>query len=86
MTGVFADTSFYLALLSPRDQWHTAALGVSREMHRPVVTSEYVLCELGALMSQGTLRAVGRRGLREERSMETDPQSRSPLRTYRAVL
>ena len=58
MTAVFADTSFYQALLNTKDHWHKAALDLSNELHRPVVTSEYVLCELGALMSRGPLRAL----------------------------
>lgn len=58
MNAVFADTSFYQALLNSRDRWHSAARALSRELRRPVITSEYVLCELGALMSRGTLRPL----------------------------
>jgi predicted nucleic acid-binding protein len=61
MNAVFADTSFYQALLNPGDQWHPAALNISRELRRPVITSDYVLCELGALMSQGLRGPVGKR-------------------------
>jgi predicted nucleic acid-binding protein len=48
---VFVDTSFYQALLNPRDQWHRAATEFSVNFRENTVTSEYVLCELGALMS-----------------------------------
>ena len=58
MTRVFADTSFYQALLNPRDAWHVAALDFARTFRGPVLTSEYVLCELGALMSRGKLRPL----------------------------
>ena len=49
---------FYQALLNPKDTWHKAALTLSNDLHRPVCTSEYVLCELGALMSQEHLRSL----------------------------
>ena len=58
MRRVFADTSFYQALLNPRDKWHDAALKLSNVFNGEVVTSEYVLCELGALMSHGHLRQL----------------------------
>jgi predicted nucleic acid-binding protein len=58
MRQVFADTSFYQALLNPRDQWHATALHVSKTFRGRVMTSEYVLCELGALMSCGDLRRL----------------------------
>ncbi|MBL7644901.1 MAG: type II toxin-antitoxin system VapC family toxin [Candidatus Hydrogenedentes bacterium] len=58
MSLVFVDTSFYQALLNPRDQWHGIAVAFSREFRGNTVTSEYVLCELGALMSPPHLRRV----------------------------
>ena len=58
MTMAFADTSFYQALLNPKDNWHKSATKVSNVYRGNVVTSEYVLCELGALMSHGHLRQL----------------------------
>jgi uncharacterized protein len=58
MNAVFADTSFYMALLNPRDRWHNAAITVSETFREPVITSEYVLCELGSLMCQRSLRPL----------------------------
>lgn len=58
MREVFADTSFYQALLNTRDHWHNAALDLSLTFRGRVLTSEYVLCELGALMSHGYLRQL----------------------------
>jgi uncharacterized protein len=58
MRAVFADTSFYQALLNPRDDGHKAALDLSNSFQGQVLTSEYVLCELGALMSHGRLRGL----------------------------
>lgn len=58
MKAAFADTSFYQALLNPKDNWHDKAKNVSDAYCGKVVTSEYVLCELGALMSHGHLRQL----------------------------
>ncbi len=58
MTVAFADTSFYQALLNPGDNWHNSAINVSTAYRGSVVTSEYVLCVLGALMSHGHLRQL----------------------------
>jgi uncharacterized protein len=44
--AVFADTSFYLALLRAGDLAHDRALAESR-VSRPIVTTEFVLLELG---------------------------------------
>ena len=58
MSVAFVDTSFYQALLNPRDQWHRAAIEFSVNFRENTVTSEYVLCELGALMSPIHLRRL----------------------------
>ena len=46
MNAVFADTSFYLALLRGDEPVHPRALAESR-VNRPVLTTEFVLLELG---------------------------------------
>lgn len=51
MNSAFVDTSFYLALLVPGDRWHKEAVDVSDAFSGRRVTSEFVLCELGALLS-----------------------------------
>lgn len=58
MRHVFADTSYYQALLNPNDSWHTAARHVSDAYRGRVTTSEFILCELGALMSRGASRQL----------------------------
>jgi len=45
MTFVFADTSYYVALLSPRDIWQAAAKAVAATPVR-ILTTEYVLIEV----------------------------------------
>jgi hypothetical protein len=46
MTPVFADSSYYIALMSSRDVRHEAAVRWSRTCARPVVTTEFVLLEV----------------------------------------
>jgi predicted nucleic acid-binding protein len=52
MKAVLADTSYYVAPLNQGDVYHTLALRLSRELRCPVVTTEYVLLELGSALSQ----------------------------------
>lgn len=58
MRVAFADTSFYQALLNTRDNWHQSAVNFANVFQGHVLTSEYVLCELGALMSHERLRQL----------------------------
>jgi uncharacterized protein len=47
MTAVFADTHFYVALLSRRDIHHAAAKSWAAQQRRRIVTTEFVLVETG---------------------------------------
>jgi predicted nucleic acid-binding protein len=47
MSSVFADTSFYVALLLETDALHNRAMEVSATHDDRIVTSEWVLTELG---------------------------------------
>jgi uncharacterized protein len=51
MTPVFADTSYYIALLSPRDQGRLTAVQLSGTLRRPVVVPEFVLLEMANFFS-----------------------------------
>jgi predicted nucleic acid-binding protein len=55
--AVFADTSFYVALLNRRDVAHHHAVALSRR-HRAVATSEYVLLEVANWFAQSAQRAA----------------------------
>lgn len=68
MRSVFADTSFYQALLNRQDSWHEKAARFSRELRAKVVTTEYVLVELGALMARGEARLLYVRFVEQLRS------------------
>lgn len=62
MTPVFADASYYVALLSPRDQHHRDAVRVSDDLRRPIVVTEFVLTEvanaLAPIESRGRAAAL----------------------------
>ncbi len=49
---VFADTSFYVALLSRRDAQHAAALHWATKERAQVVTTEFVLLEVANFFKQ----------------------------------
>lgn len=51
MIPVFAVASFYVALLSPRDQQHPIPVRVSGELRRRVVVTEFVLIEVSNALS-----------------------------------
>jgi uncharacterized protein len=58
MTPVFADTSFLLALLGRADQRHKQAVAWSRALHRPLLTTEYIVLEVGNNLIRGADRAL----------------------------
>ena len=58
MKIVFADTSFYVAALSPRDVNHTRAESVGRSVRGRVVTTEYVLLEVATSFCGAANRPV----------------------------
>ena len=54
----FADTSYLLALLNPDDEFHTAATAWSGKLEEIVVTTMWVLTELGDALHRGRNRAT----------------------------
>lgn len=53
MKEIFADASYWIALLNPRDEFHEVAIRVSRDLEEAsIVTSEMVLVELLNHMSE----------------------------------
>lgn len=46
VSAVFADTSFYLALLDEREPLHDRAVAESKA-NRPLITTEFIILELG---------------------------------------
>jgi uncharacterized protein len=58
MKAIFADTSFYLAVLNPRDDAHAVATRVGDNIERPVLLSDFILLELGNSLSAGRQREL----------------------------
>jgi predicted nucleic acid-binding protein len=91
MRRVFADTSYWIALVNPRDQLHAKAVSVTRQLSSiTIVTSEMVLAELlNSFSDAGPLRnIVGGmvEKLRDNRDViivpQTSEQFGSALRRY----
>src|SRR6266436_6444620 len=92
MRRVFADTSYWIALVNPRDQIHAKAVSVTKQLTSvKILTSEMVLAEvLNSFSDAGPLRqAVGGmvQRLRTTRDVmivpQTSEQSESALRRYK---
>ena len=73
MTVVFADTFYFLALLNVRDQAHEHAKFYSTQVKPAIVTTAWVLTELGDAMSQVPHRA---KFLRVLNTLNNDPLTR----------
>ena len=56
MKPVLADSSYYVALLSPSDMHHAAAKELSETLLGRTFVTEYVLVELGSLLARGDER------------------------------
>jgi predicted nucleic acid-binding protein len=56
MKPIFADTSYYIALLSERDAAHEAAVRRGEQLLGRMVVTEYVLIELGNALSRSRYR------------------------------
>jgi predicted nucleic acid-binding protein len=48
----FGDAVYFIALLSTRDRWHTRAIAINRQPPGQLVTTEWVLTEVGDAFSQ----------------------------------
>lgn len=68
MTEVFADTSYFYALLSPADDAHAKAHELTRKRTEKLVTTAWVLTELGNTLSPPPLRGAFLRTLQALRA------------------
>lgn len=78
MKPVFADSSYFLALLSPRDEWHENAIRLSASNRASVITTEFVLLEVANGLSSSGRRAAFRavlEDLRDDPTAVTVPAS-----------
>ena len=53
---VFSDTVYFIALLSTGDRWHARAVAIGRQHPGPLVTTEWILTEVGDAFSHPTAR------------------------------
>lgn len=58
MSRVFADTSYYIALVGRHDQHHAKAVALAQAFSGQVVTTDFVLLEVGNWLSRTGDRAV----------------------------
>lgn len=57
MTPVFADTYYFLALLHKGDAPHGKAVALAEKITNPIITTAWVLTEVGDALSAPTLRS-----------------------------
>ncbi len=58
MSTVFADTFYYLALLSADDAAHSRAVKLSDSLRSRIVTTDWVLMEIGDALCQPQMRSL----------------------------
>ena len=57
MRAVFADAAYFIALLNPADNFHARAVELARRPPGPLVTTYWILAEVGDAFSQPGHRA-----------------------------
>jgi predicted nucleic acid-binding protein len=58
MTGVFADSFYFFALINRNDEAHPRTVGLSESLDSPLVTTTWVLTELADGLSRSSFRAM----------------------------
>ena len=58
MTPCFADSYYFFALLSPRDEAHSNAMEINARLRRPIVTTAWILTEVGDGLAQTPSRRL----------------------------
>ncbi len=58
MNRVFADTSYYIALMGEHDRHHAGAVAHARAFYGEIVTTDFVLIEVGNWLSRPADRPV----------------------------
>ena len=85
MRRIFADTSYWMALVNPRDQIHQKAVSVSQQFaSESLLTTEMVLVEVLNSFSDSLFReAVGRMvaSLRHDQNLTIIPQTPSQFKS-----
>ena len=58
MNRGFADTSYYIALMGEHDQHHAAAVAHAQAFYGEIITTDFVLLEVGNWLSRSADRHV----------------------------
>jgi predicted nucleic acid-binding protein len=58
MKAIFADTSYFLGLMISNDAVHAKAVEFSEKSAAPLVTTDWVVMEMGNFLSQPAVRGV----------------------------
>ena len=74
MSEAFADTSFFVAFLSARDVDHAAAVDLMENFEGRIVTTDWVLAELGNFLARCSIRNLFAAFVRD---LPTDPRMES---------
>jgi predicted nucleic acid-binding protein len=56
MSELFADALYYIALLNPTDQFHTAAVAATKSLTQRLVTTGWILIEVADALSAPAVR------------------------------
>lgn len=70
MKVLFADTSFFVAIFNPQDALHAKAKAVAGAHRAGVISTEFVLVEVGNFFCRGTGRGVFKAMIENLRSAE----------------
>ena len=68
MTPIFADTFYYLALLSQDDAAHELAVEVSRKLRCPIITTAWIMTEVADGLAKTSRRTLFGELLRQLRN------------------
>jgi len=82
MNSVFADTSFFVALLVPRDSFHAAAVQLMADLTETIVTTDWFLVETANFMARSKTRhrvAGFVRDLQADRRLNIIPASAAAI-------
>ena len=71
MSEAFADTSFFVAFLSARDVDHATAVDLMENFEGRIVTTDWVLAELGNFLAKSSIRNLFSSFVRD---LPTDPR------------
>jgi predicted nucleic acid-binding protein len=58
MSALLADTSFFVAYLNPRDEHHALAVQWMMMSRDRIITTEWILAELGNFLAKGSSRRL----------------------------